>query len=104
MSKSLQDQIASATDRLARLKAKALLAEQRERARAKADARRRDAHRKIELGGLVIASGADDIDAAELVGVLVAYQIDAANDPARRDQVRARGRAHLETRAAARRG
>lgn len=96
--KTLQDQITAATDRLARLKAKELLAEQRQRAKAKADARRADAHRKIQLGGLVIAAGAGDIDEAELVGALLSYEAAAKNEPARRDQYRAKGRAHLTAR------
>ena len=96
--KNLQDQIASATDRLAKLKARELLAEQRQKAKAKAEARRDDAHRKIKLGGLVVAAGAGDIDAAELVGALLGYEAAARRDPARRDQCRANGRAHLAAR------
>ena len=33
--------------------------------------RQADAHRKIELGGVVIASGADKLDPAELCGLLL---------------------------------
>lgn len=101
-SKSIHEQIAAATDRLAKLKARELLAKAKEQAKAKATARRADAHRKIELGGLVIAAGATDLDEAELVGVLLAYQERVAKPEAfgQRDMLRARGRAHLAERAA----
>jgi len=100
--RTLQDQIANATDRLARLKARELLAKAKEQAKAKAAARRADAHRKITLGGLVIAAGAADLDQAELVGALLAYQERVAKPEAagQRDTLRARGRAHLAARAA----
>ena len=103
-SKSIHEQIAAATDRLARLKARELLAKAKEQAKAKATARRADAHRKIALGGLVIAAGAADMDQAELVGALLAYQERVAKPEAasQRDALRARGRAHLDEREAAR--
>lgn len=41
-------------------------------ARAKAKQRKQDAHRKITLGGIVIAAGADTLDPAELCGWLLA--------------------------------
>jgi hypothetical protein len=102
--RTLQEQIATATDRLATLKARELLAKAKERAKAKATARRADAHRKIALGGLVIAAGAADLDEAELVGALLAYQERVAKPEAasQRDTLRARGRAHLAARMAAR--
>lgn len=102
-SKALQDQIASATERLAKLKAKEMLATQRAKAKAKADTRRADAHRKIELGGLVIAAGAAGLDAALLVGVLLAHLASSAHtDTISRDALRAKGFKHLRDREAAR--
>lgn len=101
-SNSIHEQIAAATDRLAKLKARELLAKAKEQAKAKAATRRADAHRKIALGGLVIAAGAADLDEAELVGALLAYQERVAKPEAsgQRDMLRARGRAHLAERAA----
>lgn len=101
-SKSIHEQIADATDRLARLKARELLAKAKEQAKAKATARRADAHRKIELGGLVIAAGAADLDHAELVGALLAYQERMAKPEAsgQRETLRARGRTHVAEREA----
>ena len=40
-------------------------------AQAKSWTRQKDAHRKIELGGVVIAAGADQMDPAELCGLLL---------------------------------
>lgn len=103
-SKTLQDQIASTTDRLAKLKARELVAKARAKVKAKSDARRADAHRKIELGGLVIAAGAAGLDGAELVGALLAYQEKVGTPDAQpqRDRLRAKGAAHLAEREATR--
>ena len=80
MTTALQTQIATATQRLVKLSRRAAIhdytAKQRERKNAhKTDslARRADAHKKIALGGLVIAAGADDWNPAEIVGVLLAW-------------------------------
>lgn len=104
MSKTLHDQIANATNRLAKLKAREMLAEQRAKTKAKSEARRADAHRKIELGGLVIAAGAADLDHAELVGALLAYQERVAKPEAaqQREALRARGISRLAERMVAR--
>lgn len=94
---------------LAREQAKLLLAEreeQRKRRRVelkqREEERRADAHRKIELGGLTIAAGADGWDAAEIVGALLAIADRFASHPEIRSQLKARGISHLEQRAAAR--
>jgi hypothetical protein len=97
---TLADQIARQTDRLAKLKATALLRERREKAKAASVSRREDAHRKIKLGGLVIAAGADHIDPAELVGALLVWLHNRDDDKA--DRVRERGIKHLEEREAVR--
>ncbi|QOD91998.1 conjugal transfer protein TraD [Lysobacter sp. CW239] len=96
MSKALHDQIHAATEKLARLKARELLAEQREAAKARDKARREDAHRKIELGGLLIASGVGDYNPAEIIGVMLAYQ--AQRNEERAEQMKRRGLDHLEAR------
>ena len=94
---------------VAKEQAKLLLAEreeQRKRRRAElkqreAD-RRADAHRKIELGGLVIAAGVDEWNEAEIVGALLAVSEQLAQQPQGRDRLRRKGLDHLEAREAAR--
>lgn len=68
--------------------------------RAQERARKADAHRKIVLGGLVIAANADAWNAAEVVGaLLLAGQMFTGTDgEARRNAMRERGIAHLEAR------
>lgn len=97
---TIEQQIRSATDKLAKLKARELLAKQRQLARDKAAERRADAHRKIELGGLVIAADAADLNPAELVGALLTY-LNSRTDE-RAEALRKRGLDHLEAREAAR--
>lgn len=72
--------------------------------RAQERARKADAHRKIVLGGLVIAAGVDDWNPAEVVGALLAARAGVAGPDgnARRDAWRAQGIAQLEQRKAAR--
>lgn len=97
---TIEQQIKIATDKLAKLKARELLARQRQLTREKAAERRADAHRKIELGGLVIAAGAADLNSAEIVGVLLTYLISRNGD--RAEALRKRGLDHMETRESAR--
>ena len=96
MSKAIHDQIHAATEKLARLKAKELLAQQREAAKVRDKARREDAHRKIELGGLLIAAGVGDYNPAEIVGVMLVYQVQRNEE--RAETMTRRGLDHLETR------
>ena len=94
---------------VAKEQAKLLLAEreeQRKRRRTElkqreAD-RRADAHRKIELGGLVIAASADEWDPAEIVGALLVVSEQLAQQPERRAHLRKKGIEHLDAREAAR--
>ncbi|UKE50058.1 conjugal transfer protein TraD [Xanthomonas translucens] len=81
--KPLNERIQSAEKRLVQLKAQEKLKAQREKRLAVAAEKRQkfvealkltreqDAHRKIQLGGVVIAAGADHMDPAELCGVLL---------------------------------
>lgn len=97
-------------DALAKEQARLLMAEKEEKrkqARAASSERRKekaallrqaDAHRKIVLGGLLIAAGADGWDPAELVGGLLVVGEKLAGNPALREQLRAKGIAHLEAR------
>lgn len=94
---------------VAKEQAKLLLAEreeQRKRRRAelkqRSDARRADAHRKIELGGLVIAASANEWDPAEIVGALLLLGEQLAQKPDQRAHLRRKGLDHLEAREAAR--
>ena len=94
---------------VAKEQAKLLLAEreeQRKRRRTElkqreAD-RRADAHRKIELGGLVIAASADEWDPAEIVGALLVMAEHLAREPNKQEALRQKGIEHLEAREAAR--
>ncbi len=99
---TLADQITKQTDNLAKLKARAIIRERQEKAKAASLARREDAHRKIALGGLVIASSADHLDPAELVGVLLGWMLQRSNEDGRASRMRERGLKHLEEREAAR--
>lgn len=58
-----------------------------------------DAHRKIVLGGLVIAAGMDDWDPAEIVGAMLAIGERVATHPQVREQLRQKGIEHLQARA-----
>jgi len=93
---TIEQQIKVATDKLAKLKARELLAKQRQVAKDKAAERRADAHRKIKLGGLVIAAGAAELNPAELVGALLTY-LNGRNED-RAEALRKRGLDHLEAR------
>ncbi|OEZ01245.1 MULTISPECIES: conjugal transfer protein TraD [Stenotrophomonas] len=101
-------------DTAAREQAKLLVAEKQEKERKARQAakerakeraalfRSKDAHRKIVLGGLVIAAEADDWDPAEVVGALLVIASQLEREPQRREALREKGIRHLEERAAAR--
>ena len=97
----LRAQIDRSTQRLAQLKARELITEQRNEAKAREAARRADAHRKIELGGLVLASGCADLVAGELVGALLAYRA-KVTEQSQRDHHKMQGELFLRKREAAR--
>ncbi|MBN8946744.1 MAG: conjugal transfer protein TraD [Rhodanobacter sp.] len=94
--------------------AKLLLAERaakvkKQRAEARARSKERaslfrsaDAHRKIVLGGLIIAAHADTWDEAEIVGGLLVIADKLLERPELRAQLREKGIQHLEARKAAR--
>ncbi|MCD9125411.1 conjugal transfer protein TraD [Luteimonas fraxinea] len=98
-SKQLYDQIAQATTRLAQLKAKELMAAQREAARHRETARRNEALRKSQLGALVFAAGCEELPDGEIITALLNY---VAGHPDREGRARARtaGDAHLAALAA----
>jgi hypothetical protein len=106
--KTIEERMAEAEKKLQQLKAQANLKKRRERTQAAAKEKRQrladavaisrqaDAHRKIELGGVVIAAAADGLDAAELCGALLAYM--ERRNPEAGAQFRERGLAHFEAR------
>jgi hypothetical protein len=103
MARTLNQRIDETAERLARLNARARLIAQAEKARArKLEMRQRaktlaqllrseDAHRKIVLGGVVIAAGADSLDPAELCGWLLAVVGKRASDPQAADAMKEAG-------------
>lgn len=93
----LREQIDRSTQRLAQLRARELLSEQRNATRIREANRRAEARRKTELGALVIASGAGDLEDTEIVGALLAYRQDVS-DPAHREHHKREGAAHLADR------
>jgi hypothetical protein len=66
--------------------------------------RTRDTRRKIELGGLVIASGVESWDASEVVGALLVMADHLKAKPETRMSLREKGTRHLAEREAKRRG
>ena len=114
MARTLPEQIDATAARLAQLQARKRLAEQAEKARERKRERRErakevagllrsaDAHRKIALGGVVIAAGADDLDAAELCGWLLAVMAQRAAKADTAGAMRERGLRHFAEREQAR--
>lgn len=100
----LQEQIERATTRLATLKAREIIKTRQAEARQRQAARREDAHRKIELGGLVIAAGVDTWDPAQICAALMHSAAYAGQHPDILDRWKAQGIAHLEARKAQREG
>lgn len=112
--RTVAEKIQEAEARLQQLKAQEALkrkrdacrrrkVERRERLRAAvALTRDEDAHRKIQLGGVVIAAGMDGLDPAELCGLLLAAR--GALTPERRAALRETGLKHFAARKAAKGG
>ena len=116
MAKNLPQRIEATAMQLAQLQARQRLQEQANKARArKLEKRERaktiagllrsaDAHRKITLGGVVIAAGADSLDAAELCGWLLVVLTQRASKPEMAAAMRERGLLHFAEREHARAG
>ncbi|WP_295972016.1 hypothetical protein [uncultured Xanthomonas sp.] len=68
-----RDQIKRATERMAQLHARELLAEQRRESKAKEMARREEAKRRQHIADLVFLVGAQTLDDGELVGALLKH-------------------------------
>lgn len=100
----LQEQIERATNRLAQLKAREIVKARQAEARQRQTARRADAHRKILLGGLVIAADVDHWDEATICGALLHSAGYASTHPDILTRWKDQGIAHLEARKASREG
>jgi hypothetical protein len=110
MAKPLTVRIESTALKLSQLKARQRLSEQAAKARERRAERRAqaktlagllrsaDAHRKIILGGVVIAAGADDLDPAELCGWLLAVMAQRAEHSERVEPMREAGLQRFECR------
>lgn len=86
------ERIARATERLAQLQARGLLAIQREAAKAKQAQRREDARRRKRAAEIVFAVGCHHLDDAELAGALLSFLESAAET---REGARLTGEAFL---------
>ncbi|MCW0459071.1 hypothetical protein NB717_000139 [Xanthomonas sacchari] len=90
------DRIARATERLAQLQAQELLANKRRESKAKEVARREEAKRRQHVAGLVFLTGAQALDDAELVGVLLQH-LDSRQEQAVRTRASELGARRLST-------
>lgn len=97
----LRAQIDRSTQRLAQLRAKEMLAEQRSAARARRDSKRARTQRALQLGEFVMEAGAGEMTGAELVGALLSYR-ETVVSTGERERHRLRGAAHLTQKAAER--
>ncbi|WP_369975443.1 conjugal transfer protein TraD [Xanthomonas bundabergensis] len=88
------DRIHRATERLAQLQARELLASQRQAVKAKETQRREEAKRRMQVAELVFLAGAETLEDAELVGALLSY-VESRNDHDVRNQARSRGTLRL---------
>ncbi|MCF8825491.1 conjugal transfer protein TraD [Xanthomonas campestris pv. raphani] len=88
------DRIHRATERLAQLQARELLASQRQAAKARETQRREEAKRRMRFAELVFLAGAETLEDAELVGALLSY-VESRNDNDVRNQARSRGTLRL---------
>ena len=92
MKRTTEQKIAVIESRLARLRNSRRV----EQKRLAGDLRRADAHRKIQLGGLLIACGVEDWNPAEVAGVLLAWKAQRDQKPEQGARLLEAGVAHLD--------
>ncbi|WP_082563277.1 MULTISPECIES: conjugal transfer protein TraD [Pseudoxanthomonas] len=90
-----QDQIKRATERLAQLQAKELLANQRRDAKAQEVAKREEMKRRQRVAELVFLAGAHALDDEEIVGALLEHTA-RRNDESIREHIHATGSEQLK--------
>ncbi|MEN5289418.1 conjugal transfer protein TraD [Stenotrophomonas lactitubi] len=90
-----RDQIHRATERLAQLQARELLANQRREAKARETAKREEMKRRRRVADLVFLAGAQTLDDAELVGALLEHAVRRA-DRNTRELIHANGSERLK--------
>ncbi len=95
MKRTTEQKIAEIEGRLARLRNSRRL----EQRRLQNDRRRADAHRKIELGGLLIACGVDDLNPGEIAGLLLSWKAQRGQKPEQAERLLDAGIKHLADRA-----
>lgn len=100
MPDTLTARIERTTAHLSQLKAQQSARLARDRARQRDAQRKADAHRKIELGGVVIASGCGDWNPASVVGALLDCR--QVTNTSQMEAWRERGITYLEQREAER--
>jgi len=89
------DRIQRATQQLAQLQARELLANQRQATREKETARRQEAQRRRRVAEIVFLASAQALDDPELFGALLTYLKDR-HDPSIRERTRELGAAKLK--------
>lgn len=94
------ERIARATEQLAQLQARGLLASQRQEAKAKQEQRREEARRRKRVAEVVFAVGCHTMDDAELAGALLRF-LDERVNPDTRKSARLSGESFLAHRQAA---
>ena len=98
MKRTTEQKIAAIESRLARLRNSRRI----EQKRLQGDRRRDDAHRKIELGGILIACEVDGWNPAEIAGVLLAWKAQREHKPEQLARLQEAGVAYLDARTASR--
>ncbi|CAD0331505.1 conjugal transfer protein TraD [Xanthomonas hortorum pv. gardneri] len=84
------DRIHRATERLAQLQAKELLANQRQAVKTKETQRREEAKRRTRVAEIVFLAGAEALEDNELLGALLAH-VENRNDHATRNHASSLG-------------
>ncbi|MER2022684.1 MAG: conjugal transfer protein TraD [Stenotrophomonas sp.] len=79
------ERIQRATERLAQLQARELLASQRQASKAKQAQRQEEARRRRSVASLVYLAGAEVLDDAELLGALLIHLQSRRDDEIRKD-------------------